>query len=150
MFYYKFFSHTICSLIAINCTFRWLFMTIWVSEIYSLLFPSMTLQCCEEYGYIWLKIIACVSCKGKSFYAHCTWRYAGIICPIAGLELTRARYKRPIADLDLHRLWKIGNRWQYICSYVFYYVLRCFLLTESSEYPPKISTKKVTLSMWGC
>lgn len=42
--------------------------------------------------------------KENLFNSHCTWRYAGIIYPIAGLELTWARYNRPLADLDLDRL----------------------------------------------
>lgn len=84
--------------------------------------------------------------KENLFYAHCTWRYVGIIYPIAGLELTRARYKRPLADLDLHRL--DINDWKFICSCVFYYVFEMFSVDWEHCAPTQQICKKQSHSFF--
>lgn len=90
--------------------------------------------------------------KENLFYAYCTWRYAGIMYPIAGLELTRARYKRPLADLDLHRLdineWKYRAVHMFMCLLLRLWDVFCWLRALCTH-PTYQQKNKVTLSLWG-
>lgn len=82
--------------------------------------------------------------KENLFCAHCTWRYAGVIYPIAGL-IPQARYKSLLVDVDGPDI----NDSKYRAYEHIHMSLKCFLLTESSVHPPNISAKnkQVTLSL---